>query len=501
MLPFLLLSPLALSAETPAPARSVQLGAPASALSEHLWSSADARVDLLLPPDFPVSTDLSTTGQGPQVETRLRLGLAYERPRWSVGLEGDAFEFIAAGDPWDLDVPHANDRQTAGDLSTAFDLRRAALQARLGPILVDAGLMTSHWGLGLVANDGDHDPAFGKTEYGDRVMRLRLTTAPFGKGEVPLYLTLAGDAVVDDDTATWTDGQRAYQGVAAVLYRKPKGPEAGVYGVLRRQTETLDHDRTTQVGLLDLYTSLPFTLGPGTLRLAGEAAAMKGETTRSRTYNSREGLNLAAASAVTDLSYRVDDERYGLRLRGGWASGDGDPDDDTSHDFTMDRDYDVGMVLFDQLMDGLEAGAYLQLTDPTYAGAPPDGVDTLVNEGAARRLSYAQPILEARPIPLLRMQAGMVFAWSSGPVGQPFATYRNGGAPANAYGAPTEGYQLGSELDWGLILGGEPIERGPLDLRPSVQLQGGHLVPSANLVSGSEIERLSLYRLTARLQW
>jgi hypothetical protein len=26
-------------------------------------------------------------------------------------------------------------------------------------------------------------------------------------------------------------------------------------------------------------------------------------------------------------------------LRGGWASGDGDPDDDQSHDFTFDRDF------------------------------------------------------------------------------------------------------------------------------------------------------------------
>ncbi len=78
-------------------------------------------------------------------------------------------------------------RQIPGDVDarqrdalTAFTLagvtpRELAAQTIAGNTQVQAGLVTSHWGLGILANDGAHDPLFGLT---DRGLALRTPRDP-----------------------------------------------------------------------------------------------------------------------------------------------------------------------------------------------------------------------------------------------------------------------------------------------------------------------------------
>ena len=57
-----------------------------------------------------------------------------------------------------------------GVLNTSVSICVAQLKV-VGSVAVQSGITTSHWGLGLIANDGNHDQLFARTDYGDRVFR------------------------------------------------------------------------------------------------------------------------------------------------------------------------------------------------------------------------------------------------------------------------------------------------------------------------------------------
>lgn len=472
---------------------------PAFAAAPTFATTGEVRLLGSLPADAPVDTEGTTIGQGPVLDSRLRLGASAQLAGWRVRAEGDLFDGQLAGDPWDVSgATDARDRQLV-DLGRvdAFAARRLSLDGLVGPVSVEAGLTTSHWGLGMLANDGAHDPTFGRADFGDRVVRVRLTTKPFG--ETPLYVGVAGDRVVEDELAEWgpyVGGQAAYQGIATVLWSDDAGRRAGLYGVYRDQTET-DGERATRVGVLDLYGDLPVKSGPWTLRLAAEAAGILGRTDRAQSYDSRDGLDVRSAGATGLVEARRDGLPARALVRGGWASGDGDPDDGESNDFTFDRDFDAGMVLFDELQGAVDAAAYAQISDPAHAGSAPDGAELLVAEGAVRHATFVQPVLGATPLPWLDVSAGVMLAWSTAPIAQPFTTTRNGGVPTNHLGDATSGYALGTEIDWAVKLGDADVKVRGLTARPALLVQGGHLLASEAMGGGT----LTQVTATARLRW
>lgn len=464
-------------------------------------TAGEARLLFSLPPAaVGVDDEGGTLGQGPVLDSRLRVELAAHAVGWNLRTEWDLFDAQLAGDPWDIPGDlDARDRQLVDPLrGDAFLARALALDGRLGPVAVDAGLMTSHWGLGMVANDGAHDPFFGRADFGDRVLRLRLATRLVEQDGRALTLVVAGDRVVEDELAEWsplTGGQAAWQGIASVIWGSDAG-RVGLYGVYRHQAEA-DRERATDAGVIDLYGDVPFGLGGWTVRAAAEGAAILGRTSRAQSYNARDGLAVASAGLTGLVQVTPPAGPLGAVLRGGWASGDGDPDDGASNDFTFDRDFDVGMVLFDELLGAVDAAAYAQIADPEHAGGPPDGAETLVAEGAFRHAAFVQPLVTVVPVPWLSARAGVMAAWNTAPVYQPFTTTRNGGVPTNHLGEPTAGYALGTEVDWALTLGDVPLELGAITTRPALLLQGGHLFAAANLGGGT----VSLVTATGRVRW
>ena len=66
--------------------------------------------------------------------------------------------------------------------------------------LFRVGQQGSHWGMGILANDGDHPTLFGDYQRGALVERVLFATTPMGKG-TPLTIALAGDLVFEDNTA------------------------------------------------------------------------------------------------------------------------------------------------------------------------------------------------------------------------------------------------------------------------------------------------------------
>lgn len=467
--------------------------------SPPVTTSGELRLLGSMYPDQVVDTDGTSVGQGFVLDSRLRAGIDWTPGNWKIGAEVDLLEGQLAGDVWDIPgVVDARDRHELGATKDGlFELRKASLEGQLGGVAVQAGLVTSHWGLGMVANDGAHDPVFGRTDFGDRVLRLRAATRPFDGGATPLTFVLAGDRVVEDDTAEWSPidgGQAAWQGIFSTIWTGDQ--TVGIYGVYRHQTEE-DGERVTEVGVVDLYGDAPISLGTWTLRLAAEAAAITGSTNRAQTYNARDQMIVQSGGVTGIVELTPEDPVFSAMVRGGWASGDSDPDDDTTHDFTFDRDFDVGMVLFDELMGAVEANTHAQLLDPSNSGSPPEGVDAIVTEGAFRRAAFVQPVLGVQPIDWLGLKAGATISWGTAPPSQAFYTYRNGGVPVNHLNVATEGYALGTELNWALTVGDVGLAALGDELAPALVVQGGHLLASQNL-GGDTVTMLTA---TGRVRW
>src|SRR4029077_1109601 len=90
-----------------------------------------------------------------------------------------------------------------------------------------------HWGMGILANDGDHPPLFGDYRNGNLVEQILFATKPAGK-DSDFFLVLGANVVYDDWQARLYRGDIAAQGVLAAFY--DKGPnQFGLFATIRSQ--------------------------------------------------------------------------------------------------------------------------------------------------------------------------------------------------------------------------------------------------------------------------
>lgn len=452
---------------------------------------AEVRVVETMPGEIVVDDVGTTTGWGPAVDTRVRLGGGVRAgDRWRAEVEADVLSGQLLGATWDMPDLDERGRETRRALTAdGIVPREAFVGARLPWFDVELGLVTSNWGLGLVANDGATDPWFGRSDFGDRTFRARLATKPIQRGAYPLYVIVAADRVLADDLARIVDGDVAWQGVAAALYADDRtlawgtAPRRlGAYGVVRDQQGGLGHLRAHVV---DLYADWSWVPGP-VVRLAAEGAVVVGRTDVARTYAAPDELPVRQAGFVVQSS--VGQARWTARLDAAYASGDAAPDDGVVNNFRFDRDYAVGMVLFDELAGALDLGALREATDPALAAYPPEGVETLAAEGAVHQAFALQPAVAVTPLDGIELRGGVVLAWSTAPIAQPFQTFRSGGAPTNHAGLPTTGRYLGTELDWAVAT----REVQGWRVRPQFELMGGHARPSRDLTTTRSVNHLLL---------
>ena len=121
-------------------------------------------------------------------------------------------------------------------------------------------------------------------------------------------------------------------------------------------------------------------------------------------------------------------------------------------------------------------------------------MDSLITEGAIRQAMFVQPILEYNVNDWSDVALGSVWAWSTIPVKSSFTSYRNGGAAVNHLGNPTEGYHLGTEVNWAVGVS----KSLAIGCTTRFSVEGAHLLPSTNL---SVDETLSLVRAQLSLTW
>jgi hypothetical protein len=370
------------------------------------------------------------------------------------------------------------------------------------------GQQGSHWGLGILANDGDHPTLFGDYRYGALTERILFATKPGGK-DSDVIVAIAGDLVYRDNTARLTRGDQAFQGVLAALYEK--GPnQVGVYAVYRNQTNDkqslqpyFPYTEGLEVGVLDATGrfAVPVQGDPDWFLFGGaELATIFGSTNILRTQNQAlEGsrttvrsyggavqlgfVNRGTCSCdVTPKGDPIEFGRLAAQVEIGYASGDADPYDGTQRRFVMDPNHKIGLVLFDEVMRFQTARAATAAQDPllTNAERPTPGVELLPTNGGIAGAQYINPTFVYRPGRRLDLKAGMVVAQTTADYVDPYRLATQGGY-VNYRGGDSKKHDLGMEIDAGFEY------RAPLEYGMTLQLgmQGGVLFTGGALANAA----------------
>jgi len=319
------------------------------------------------------------------------------------------------------------------------------------------GLTRSSWGLGMLANDGGPraiergQSPFGFARYADRVVRAQVSVFPFGRPqargpdgeplEPPMTVALAGDAVVDDDTANWAHGDRAWHAVAAVRGRI-EGLHGGIYGVHRRQSHA--EGGQTNVTVLDLHVRQDLA-SPGIHLWAElELAVVFGETTYAQNPLLPGPQDVLAGGALVRVAARGGG--FGFVLEGGYASGDDNPFDTQQRAFTFDREHRVGLLMFREALRKSTAVSAANIADPTFRAVAPRGIDRTATGGAVRGAVYVNPRLTYEIVEGLTATLGYLHATSDGYYTDPFQSGLMGGTSTGPRGLLMQ-RSFGDELD------------------------------------------------------
>jgi hypothetical protein len=331
---------------------------------------------------------------------------------------------------------------------------------------VSAGQQPSHFGLGIVENDGDHPPLFGDYQGGNRVERLQLALRPLGARSA-WCVRLAGDLVYRDPLADLAEGDVALRAVLSTDYEDNEDRFVALHGAFRHQRRQDD-----ALPGFEFYEELDwFTLiSSGRLRaplpgFAGwlfaeyEAAVRLGTTSALRTVaqqRAEERERIQATGAVARLGAAAtappSDATWAklvAMLEWGWASGDADPYDGTFRRFDFHPSYNVGLILFDEVLAWKTARAASIASDPSLVARPEPGWRVLASNGAVFGATYVSPSLVWRPVRPFDVKFAAVVAQTTTDLVDPglvatTGNYQNydGGDPAN--------HDLGLELDAGI---------------------------------------------------
>lgn len=379
-------------------------------------------------------------------------------------------------------------------------LRWLYAEAKLPIGLVRVGQQPNHWGLGILANDGNHPTLFGDYRYGNISERLLFATRPGGEGS-DFVIALAGDLVFRDANAKLTAGDRAFQGVLAAYWEHGQN-QIGLFSTLRRQRTSRDslpyssYTDDIDAAAVDLFAKFAAPV-PGTDAYvfgAAEGAAIFGTTNAIRTQaQARDGEKTTVRSyggaAIVGIAHRSKGEGsakgytpggkgfYGdlvAQLELGYASGDADPYDGTQKRFVFDPNHRIGLVLFDEVLRFQTARAATAARDPLLANGerPTPGTDRLASQGGIFGATYINPTVVYRPHPSLDLKAGMVLAQATADVVDPYRTATSG-SYVNARGGSPKAKDYGLELDAG-VEWRKPLEYG---MTLTLGMQAGILFP------------------------
>lgn len=406
---------------------------------------------------FPVDrygTELNTlTG----AQATLRLGLMYTTAQallpiiLKVDFEGDGHLSKAQPQPIEGDG-------YPGTTESKLVLRKASLAISYkGLVSLSGGFTTSHWGLGLLANDGGDyftpgSASFNSPYGGDVVIRAGLSLGPFRDAN-DFTFSFAYDTLWSDDAML--EGDSGFQFVAAASVKPTKDSFVGVYGVRRHQEagtptaipNAAGEPKATDVWVVDLTGYGEVSLSKSwTLRLEAEVAVIFGETELSPTsdFPIHDVLQVGAAARL-----EVSTGYWGLVMDIAFASGDQNLDDNVQNAFKADQNFQMGFIYYQNVMAAMTARATFTAADPDLVGRPSEDLERFPTRGSVSNSVALFPRLWWRPLKGFEIFFGSMFAFSHADVSDPLNTRVNGGEGHNAFGGNPGTYQ-GAEVDFGL---------------------------------------------------
>jgi hypothetical protein len=448
-----------------------------------------------------------TLGQTAFAEHRLRVTPLWKlTERLRLTAQADILTGLLAGETTPLISASSSPRDELTGLTSARARQAYAEYRFLGSPerpggAVRLGLQTSEFGLGLLTNDGDgYDQDWGFTRFGDESLRALIAAVPIaiatgGKTGKAFRLAVAGDLVREDGLASLSVGDRALQGVVILqLIPSPELPgpkpvEAGVFLAYRDQTAGADPGDVNADGspnpeflkafVADAYLSLRGKIGKATLAFAAEGAVISGETTLNRENEDptdvSDILQGGGVARLTARSGAVEAE-----IEAGYASGDPNPQDNLSSAFSFDRDYNVSLLMFEEVWGSLTARDATRASDPNTVGVPPDGAELIATDGAVSGAQYAKLTARVLPSEATRIVAAAIVGRASADVVAPFSSFEQGGVFVNYLGGAPSGRALGFEGDLGFT---HRVEAGRVPLEFS--LQGGAFFPGSALADAA----------------
>ncbi len=403
--------------------------------------------------------------------------------RFFLGVELDLLTGLLGG--------HMPDGELAWDERLRWDasglrhaeFRQAYVRVHGERAVMRAGLLTDHWGLGAVANGGGPagagfgDDPFGTDEFGDRVLRVGVDVLPalpggtFGYVQVQLMLDLVAQ---DERTRLIDDGDLALGPGLRVLYDTPLA-RAG--GWLSWRTLRTRDGATGELLLADLFVDRTLPLGRRGARfqLGAEVAGEVGRSSLKPGWPVEERRTVVRGAAVVDGAIDAAAAPLRFGLRAGVVSGDPDPVDGVDTGYALDRDFNAGLILFDEVLAGVGARSAVQVEELTGNDA-----SSLAGEGAIAGGLFALPYLSIRPHRYLDIRVGGLLAAAPAGIGaiEPVDEGLEGlFTPA---GSPL----LGGELDVSITLEVPFVPTVQDRSRFGIRLEYGHLFPGPALTEG-----------------
>lgn len=426
--------------------------------------------------------------------TRLRARLEATSPERPGHWQYDAVIAVDLLDGLPLAKVGLDGDKLPGQRFQPTSLQEAWIGGRMGKKFgVRVGAMTSHWGSGLVANDGgasfstERNDWFSLSRSGDRVMRALVFSMPWADhADSPLrglLFTAAADRVLDDDSAQLTLGERANQGSLTARMFLDKARWIGMYYAHRQQHHDNGKDLVVNVvdAALDLdYRDAQTHTG---LRIEGEAAWIMGDTTLSPTPEfPLHNINQFGAFG------RVTHKTAGgltLQLDAGYFSGDANYDDKNLNSFRADRNFRQGLILFERVLGWQTGRARITASNLNVVGVPNQDLDRLASDGAVFNAITAFPKIGLRFAEDHEIFGGVLLAMSPVSTADPYLTKtQSGGSPTNYLGQTPSAW-LGSEID----IGYRWYARLPDKMQGClmVGLEGGVLLPGGGIGNAAPI--------------
>ena len=346
-----------------------------------------------------------------------------------------------------------------------FRLTQAYLLAQGEHLALRVGLVRSHFGMGILANGGEDAPVgltrqspFGYARQGDRVMRISVVGLPQSvvvtPGEptrAPLALALAADAIIDDDQAKWSAGDRAWQ-ILGGVFANPEGYKVGAGAAHRRQTH--GEGGETAVTIVLVSAQVDHKVHGTTLFARAEGAGYVGETDFVSSATRRESLRILSAGGAARIGAQrgqAGGTGWVALIEAGMASGDSNPFDAELHAFTFDRDYRVGMLLFGPATRQITAQTAFNAGDPRLRATPSRGYDNLATGGAITNARYLNPRISVSPVKALTLHTGYLLALTDEFYSDAFqAGLVGGGAvgPRGVRDADSYGHEVNFGIDY-----------------------------------------------------